>query len=182
MTETEATFSVAPADLHAAPALTVLRFDLDDPSLYINRELSWLEFNQRVLVEALDPRNALLERVKFLAITASNLDEFYTKRIGWLKQVYAKEPRFTTVDGLTIAEQMDLVVARCARMRLDIDAAWQQALCPALAAQGIHIVPFFELELETRTRLTRYFEEAIYPVLTPLVVDPAHPVPFHFFW
>lgn len=178
MTETEATFSVAPADLHAAPALTVLRFDLDDPSLYINRELSWLEFNQRVLVEALDPRNALLERVKFLAITASNLDEFYTKRIGWLKQVYAKEPRFTTVDGLTIAEQMDLVVARCARMRLDIDAAWQQALCPALAAQGIHIVPFFELELETRTRLTRYFEEAIYPVLTPLVVDPAHPFPF----
>ena len=116
--------------------------------------------------------------MKFLAITASNLDEFYTKRIGWLKQVFAKEPRFTTVDGLTIAEQMDLVVARCAKMHREIDLAWRDSLRPELAAHGIQIVRFSELEAAAKTRLTAYFEQAIYPVLTPLVVDPAHPFPF----
>ncbi|MGE0598436.1 MAG: polyphosphate kinase 1 [Dehalococcoidia bacterium] len=177
MTETEAPISIE-AELSEAPEHTLPGFDLDDPSLYLNRELSWLEFNQRVLAEALDPRNKLLERVKFLAITASNLDEFYTKRIGWLKQVFAKEPRFTTVDGRTIAEQMDLVVARCVEMHREIDRTWQDLLRPELAAHGIQIVRFSELEPEAKARLTAYFEQAIYPVLTPLVVDPAHPFPF----
>ncbi len=102
MDETEAPPAPAPNADEVVPSPAKPVYDLDDPALYINRELSWLEFNQRVLEEALDPRNRLLERVKFLAITASNLDEFYTKRMGWLKQAYAKDPRFTTVDGLTI--------------------------------------------------------------------------------
>ncbi len=84
--------------------------DLDDPRLYLNRELSWLEFNERVFEEARSHRNRLIERVKFLAITASNLDEFAAKRVGWLKRVLKHEPRNRTVDGRTIAEQLDLVI------------------------------------------------------------------------
>lgn len=153
-------------------------WDLDDPSLYLNRELSWLEFNQRVLAEAHDARNRLLERVKFLAITASNLDEFYTKRMGWLKQAYEKDPRTTTVDGRSIATQMELVIERCSEMHREIDATWRDELLPALAEAGVRIVRFAELEQEAQSRLRDYFVEAIFPVLTPLVVDPAHPFPF----
>ena len=153
-------------------------WDLDDPGLYLNRELSWLEFNERVLCEARDPRNRLLERVKFLAITASNLDEFSTKRIGWLKRVQATDPLTRTVDGLTIAEQMDLVTARTARMRHDIERSWSDVLRPELARHGVRIVRFAELDDEARAGLTTYFEQSIFPVLTPLVVDPAHPFPF----
>jgi len=152
--------------------------ELDDPSLYLNRELSWLEFNQRVLAEALDPRNPLLERVKFLAIAASNLDEFHTKRLGWLKQAYARDPRATTVDGLTIAEQMERVVARCTTMHREIDATWTAVLAPELAAAGIEIVRFDDLDADAQARLSQYFDTSIFPVLTPLVVDPAHPFPF----
>ncbi|MGB4864012.1 MAG: polyphosphate kinase 1 [Tepidiformaceae bacterium] len=176
MTDTGAPVAKQPTTLTEAPSDRV--FDLDDPSLYLNRELSWLEFNQRVLEEALDSRNPLLERVKFLAITASNLDEFYTKRLGWLKQVYDREPRFTTVDGLTIAEQMDLVIARCNQMHREIDSTWSEGLRPELAVHGIRIVDYADLEPEAQGNLTAYFEQAIYPVLTPLVVDPAHPFPF----
>lgn len=153
-------------------------FDLDDPSLYLNRELSWLEFNQRVLEEAGDARNPLLERVKFIAITASNLDEFYTKRVGWLKRMLAADPRAQTADGRTIAEQMDLVIDRCITMRRDIDQTWKECLAPRLAEHGIRIVRYEDLEPGARERLTAYFEHAIFPVLTPLVVDPAHPFPF----
>ncbi|MBI5946514.1 MAG: polyphosphate kinase 1 [Chloroflexi bacterium] len=159
--------------LPTAPA-----WDLDDPALYLNRELSWLEFNERVLAEASDPRNRLLERVKFLAITASNLDEFYGKRVGWLKRVHRADPRMRTVDGRTVAEQLDLVVARCGAQRRAAGARWRDELRPALAAHGISIVPFTGLDEPTRARITAYFEQAIFPVLTPLVVDPAHPFPF----
>ncbi len=162
-------------DIEEPPAPAV---DLDDPSLYLNRELSWLEFNQRVLEEAHDERNRLLERVKFIAISASNLDEFYTKRVGWLRRMRAADPRAQTADGRTIAEQMDLVIDRCLAMRTEIETTWRQELAPQLAEAGIHIVRYEHLEREARERLTSYFEHAIFPVLTPLVVDPAHPFPF----
>lgn len=173
--EAGATASATPSE---APDEASPRWDLDDPSLYLNRELSWLEFNQRVLAEARDGRNRLLERVKFLAIAASNLDEFYTKRMGWLKQAHSKDPRATTVDGRTIAEQMDLVIERCTVMHREIDATWHDELAPALAGAGVRIVRFDALEPEAQHRLRDYFVEAIFPVLTPLVVDPAHPFPF----
>ncbi len=152
--------------------------DLDDPRLYLNRELSWLEFNQRVFAEARDHRNHLLDRVKFLAIAASNLDEFYTKRVGWLKRVLNADPRAQTVDGLTIPEQLELVLARCVEMHRAIDGCWSGELTPALAERGIRVVRFDELDEPARARLREYFEHAIFPVLTPLVVDPAHPFPF----
>lgn len=164
----------SPAEEHAAAA----SYDLDDPALYLNREISWLEFNQRVLEEAHDVRNPLLERVKFLAITANNLDEFFTKRVGWMKRMLVSDPRALTVDGLTMGEQRDLVIDRCTAMRREIDATWHDELAPALAEHGVRIVRFDELEQEARDRLRAYFEQAIFPVLTPLVVDPAHPFPF----
>jgi polyphosphate kinase len=91
--------------------------DLDDPALYLNRELSWLAFNQRVLAEAFDPRNLLLERVRFLAITASNLDEFFAKRVGWLNRLAHSDPRLRTVDGLTVADQLNVVLEACFQLR-----------------------------------------------------------------
>jgi polyphosphate kinase len=157
----------------AAPA-----YDLDDPSLYLNRELSWLDFNERVFAEALDLRNPLLERVKFLAITASNQDEFFAKRVGWLKRLLASDPRTRTVDGLTVAEQLDLVLARCDDLHRRMEACWTSTLAPELAEHGIRILRHRDLDRAARERMTAYFEQAIFPTLTPLVVDPAHPFPF----
>jgi len=155
-----------------------VEWDLDSPDLYLNRELSWLEFNERVLAEALDERNPLLERVKFLAITASNLDEFYAKRVGWLKRSLHKDAGFRTVDGLTIFEQSGLISGRCIAMREAMSNCWAAVLAPALAANGVRVIRYTDLDAPARNRLTAYFEESIFPILTPLVVDPAHPFPF----
>lgn len=151
--------------------------NLDAPSLYINRELSWLDFNDRVLAEALDERNPLLERVRFLGITASNLDEFYAKRVAWLKQMVLTSPAAATIDGLTIVEQLQAVLERCAASRREMEASWRRVLEPALAEVGIRIVRFSSLSEGERERLRRFFVDSVYPVLTPLVVDPAHPFP-----
>ena len=152
--------------------------DLDDPELYLNRELSWLDFNARVLAEAQDPRNPLLERVKFAAITSSNLDEFYAKRIGWLQRLLRTDPRRRTVDGLTVGEQLTQARERCRAMRGDVDGLWSRELRPALAEAGVRIVRYSSLGASEQDELGEHFERAILPVLTPLVVDPAHPFPF----
>ncbi|MFN0095616.1 MAG: polyphosphate kinase 1 [Dehalococcoidia bacterium] len=152
-------------------------FDLDSPLLYANRELSWLDFNDRVLAEAKDARVPLLERVKFVAITASNLDEFLGKRVGWLKRALRSDARMATVDGLTVGEQLDLVVERSHAQRRAMEETWA-ALRPLLAERGIRVVAYAELEPVAQAGLTAYFERAIFPVLTPLVVDPSHPFPF----
>ena len=129
-------------------AATALEPDLNDPRLYLNRELSWLEFNQRVLEEAFDPRNPLLERVKFLAITASNLDEFYAKRVGWLKRSIDADPRTRTVDDLSVSEQLTMVTERCHSMQRDMERCWSDILAPELTVNGIRILPFAELDGE----------------------------------
>ena len=152
--------------------------DFDDPALYLNRELSLVEFNVRVLTEAFDERNPLLERVKFLAIAASNVEELYTKRIGWLQRLMKTDSRMVTVDGLSIAEQLHQVRDRCDELRVEMDRCWSKALQPALVERGIRVMRFAELDGEAKLRQTAYFERAIFPVLTPLVVDPAHPFPF----
>ncbi|MEX1103526.1 MAG: polyphosphate kinase 1, partial [Dehalococcoidia bacterium] len=151
---------------------------LDDPVLYLNRELSWLAFNQRVLAEAFDDRNLLLERVKFLAITASNLDEFYAKRVGWLKRLADTDPRMRTVDGLTVGEQLSVVLEACFQLRREMDRCWESVLKPQLAEHGVTFLRYDELSRDEQQRMSDYFEEAIFPVLTPLVVDPSHPFPF----
>ncbi len=153
-------------------------YDLDDPALYLNRELSWLDFNDRVLAEAQDPRNPLLERVKFVAITSSNLDEFYAKRIGWLQRLRRTNPARRTVDGLSVAAQLMQAKERCAAMRHATDELWMRELRPALTAAGVRIVSFDSLTDAEQMELGEHFERMILPVLTPLVVDPAHPFPF----
>lgn len=151
---------------------------LDDPALYGNRELSWLDFNDRVLWEAKDPRNPLLERLRFLSISASNLDEFVSKRMGWLRLSLKSDANHRTVDGLTIAEQNLVVRERVHAMQRDIDATWREAIEPMLRERGFRVVPFEGLDQSSKDALRGYFMEAVYPVLTPLVVDPSHPFPF----
>ena len=107
---------------------------LSDPSLYTNREQSWQDFNDRVLWEAKDPRNPLIERIRCLSITASNLDEFVSKRMGWLRLSMKADPAHRTVDGLTIADQLVAVRERVQAMQRDIDETWRDTLEPALAA------------------------------------------------
>lgn len=152
--------------------------DLDNPALYTNRELSWLEFNERVLAEAFDQRNPLLERVKFLAITASNLDEFTAKRLGWLQRAIKAEPLARTLDGLTFIEQLLMVNERCREMTARMVGCWERDLKPALVRHGITVVNHDDLGQRAKSELRALFERSIFPTLTPLAVDPAHPFPF----
>jgi polyphosphate kinase len=185
----EALDAAIDAAWHAAPAFTVPsavsprpapeQFTLDDPSLYFNQELSWLDFNWRVLWLALDDRTPLLERVRFAAITASNLDEFYQKRVGGLKRQKAAGVRKLTPDGRTPDEQLELIRSAARLMHRTLTTTWEQDLKPALAAQAnVVICDYDDLNIEQRYMLREYFQTHFYPILTPLTVDPGHPFPF----
>ncbi|MCU0620914.1 MAG: RNA degradosome polyphosphate kinase, partial [Gemmatimonadales bacterium] len=166
---------IAPAPTAAeAPPL-----DLRHPSLYVNRELSWLEFNRRVLHEALDPRTPLLERLKFLGIYSSNLDEFFQVRVAGLKRQVKAGYTERTADGLTADEQL----ARIAGIVREQLGQHRQALSgdvlPGLAAHGARLVSTVaELPLADRRHLDHFFQANVFPVLTPLAVDPGHPFPY----
>ncbi len=149
----------------------------DDPALFLNRELSWLAFNRRVLHEAEDQRNPLLERVKFLAITASNLDEFFMKRIGGLKQQVAAGLQERTVDGRTPQEQIRECYGRVAELERQ-QRHILAALSVELRAQGIAVLAYAELTDDEQQALRQHYLRAVFPLVTPLAVDPAHPFPF----
>ena len=152
---------------------------LDHPTLYFNRELSWLDFNWRVLHLALDERTPLLERVRFLAITTSNLDEFFRKRIGGLKRQAAAGVGRLSPDGRTPLEQLQLAQRAVRPMHDALNRLWTGQLKPALASQAdIHIVDYDSLDGEDHAYLKEFFLSQIFPVLTPLAVDPGHPFPF----
>ena len=152
---------------------------LDHPSLYFNRELGWLDFNWRVLHQARDRRVPLLERVRFLAISCSNLDEFTQKRVGGLKRQAAAGIATLSRDGRAPAEQLRLIRAAMLRMQEAITDAWETELRPLLRSEaGIVVSDYAELEPDQQEALDRYYHEHIYPVLTPLAVDPGHPFPF----
>src|SRR5438552_8144258 len=148
--------------------------DLRNPGLYLNRELTWLAFNRRVLAEAEDARNPLLERLKFLAITGSNLDEFFMKRIGGLKlQAVAGVPELT-VDGRTPQEQIDAChawVREFERERLQVE----RRLLDLLAERDIRVLDWTELSTAERGELRDRYVRNIFPLITPLALDPAHP-------
>ena len=151
--------------------------DLDSPSLYLNRELTWLAFNRRVLAEAEDERNPLLERIKFLAITGSNLDEFFMKRIGGLKLQTAAGVSEVTVDGRTPQDQIDAASAWIRdfqKQRL----ATERKLLRLLADHDIRILTWQELTPTERADLREHYLRNIFPLITPLALDPAHPFPF----
>lgn len=143
---------------------------------YLNRELSWLDFNARVLHEALDERNPLLERVKFLAIFASNLDEFFQVRIAGLRQQIRAGSTTVAADGLTAAQQLEPARARVLQLVADHSAAFADVR-RALAAEGIRIVDYRDIP-EHHEALRQRFLDEIFPVLTPLAVDPGHPFPY----
>ena len=151
--------------------------DLGDPSLYINRELSMLQFNLRVLEEALDERHPLLERVKFLSIFSSNLDEFFMIRVSGLRRQLAAKVVQTPPDGMTPAEQL-MAIRQELLPLLDQHAdCWHKDLKPKLDKAGIHVLSYSDLKRKQRTLMRRYFEREIFPALTPLAFDPGHPFP-----
>src|ERR1700756_2752455 len=163
----------------APPAATAALAEHELPEhRYLNRELSWLDFNARVLALAADNSLPLLERAKFLAIFASNLDEFYMVRVAGLKRRDEMGLSVRSADGLTpreqlarIGEQTQRIATRHARVFLD-------SVRPALAEEGIYIVTWADVDQSERDELSTYFNEQVFPVLTPLAVDPAHPFPF----
>jgi polyphosphate kinase len=151
--------------------------NLNDPQYYINRELSWLEFNNRVLYEACDPRTPLLERLKFLAIFSSNLDEFFMVRVAGLKQQVEATVNLLTTDGRTPQKQLDDIRLHLHPQLKKQNTEFQEVLQPLLRQQGICILDYIELNQQQRNYLDNYFQEQIFPVLTPLAVDPSHPFP-----
>lgn len=151
--------------------------DSIDPARFINRELSWLEFNQRVLEEAQDPENPMLERVKFFCIVSSNLDEFFEVRVAGLKQQIESDVVERSLDGLTATEAFRAITRRVRRMVDDQYACWREQLMPALASNGIRIRNLDELAPPELEWVQEYYRTKVRPVLTPLAIDPAHPFP-----
>ncbi len=151
---------------------------LDDPALYINRELSWLEFNRRVLEEARDPKVPLLERLKFLAIFGSNLDEFFMVRVGGLQQkVHAGIAVGSGADRMHPREQLDRIQQVVRQALGEVHQCLAGDVLPALEKEGIVLRSLPQLTDESRRHLTEVFRREIYPVLTPLAIDPGHPFP-----
>ncbi len=152
--------------------------DLNDPKYYFNRELSWLEFNRRVLAEALDKRTPLLERLKFLAIFSSNLDEFFMVRVAALKKQVAAGVSKLPADGRTARQQLEEIAKVLTPMFQEHHQHLEKVLRKELTKSGIHILNYVDLNQEQRTYINSYFEDYIFPVLTPLAVDPSHPFPY----
>ena len=151
--------------------------DLEQERWYFNRELSWLEFNQRVLEEAQDATNPLLERLKFLAIVSSNLDEFFEVRVAGLQQQADTQPHRSGPDGLTAQQTLDAIAERAQRMTRDQYRCYGQEIVPGLAEAGIHLSTVSDLDERARQWTETYFHNEAFPVLTPLAIDPAHPFP-----
>ena len=151
---------------------------LSDPKLLINRELSWLAFNERVLHEALDERTPLLERLKFLSIVSTNLDEFYMVRVAGLRRQVAAGVTQTTPDGMSPQEQLDAIDVRVKALLATQRSCLHNVVFPALATHGIRLVGMGDLSPAEWAVVDQFFESQVFPVLTPLAVDPAHPFPY----
>ena len=145
---------------------------------FFNYELSWLEFNQRVLSEAKNPDNPLLERVKFISIVCSNLDEFFQKRVGGLKRQLHAGVKELSVDGRTPEEQLSKVRGRVGKMFEEFRTCYFEELLPSLEQEGIFIREYKKLSAKQKKEADDYFDTQIYPLVTPLAVDESHPFPF----
>ena len=150
---------------------------LSDPSLYINRELSWLGFNERVLAQARDPRHPLLERVRFVSISETNLDEFFMIRVSGLQQQVVAELPNPVPDGMTPEEQLGRIYQHTAGFLAEQREILREQLLPALDEEGIKIVPYKTIGRREKKELREMFARDILPILTPLAIDPAHPFP-----
>ncbi len=145
---------------------------------FFSRDLSWLEFNRRVLEEALNPDLPLLDKVKFISIFFSNLDEFYMIRVSGLKEQVRANVIDTSIDGLSAIEQLRLIEKTVQPMLKEINEYWNNQIVPALRQNKIFICELNELTKDERNGLNDYFLKEIYPVLTPLAFDPGRPFPY----
>ena len=149
-----------------------------EESRFLNRELSWLDFNERVMDLALDQAVPLLERVRFAAIASANLDEFFQVRVAALRDQIAAGVDETTPDGRTAVQQVEAIGERVSAFVHTQETLVREVLLPELTANGISILQWKELDQPTRNRMTEFYESRVHPVLTPLVVDPGHPFPY----
>src|SRR5215469_5621655 len=153
------------------------RIALNDPRYYFNRHVQWLEFNRRVLEEARDIGNPLLERVKFLAITANNLDEFVEVRVSSFLQEIEQGTQRVSPDGLTAEQELAKVTEAMHVLVRDQYKCWNDEILPALAKQSIHVLAVCDLDLTAAQFAKSFYERRVYPMLTPVTVDPSHPFP-----
>ncbi len=152
--------------------------DLSVPALFINRELSWLEFNQRVLSQAEDPFHPLLERVKFLGISGTNLDEFFMVRVATILKKFRAGIEDVSIDGQNTEQELSAIRDRALTQMARQTDCWRNALRPQLAAEGIHFLEPSDHSPGIEQWLAQYFDSHIFPVLTPLAFDPGHPFPY----
>ncbi len=160
------------------PTDTAHPTDLDDPKLYLSRELSLLEFQQRVMQEAEDETNFLLERVKFLSIVGSNMDEFFMVRVSGIKKQVESGVTLPPSEGATPAEQLAAIRKEALKIMERAQKCLSDSLIPELQKTGIHILDYSNLTDRQKENARSYFEEVIFPVVTPLAFDPGHPFPF----
>ena len=171
--------AAAPADAALSPVEPLPDpLDLSSPRLYFNRELSWLEFNQRVLAQAQDPYHPLLERIKFLSIAGSNLDEFFMVRVATILKKFRADIDDLSMDGLNTEQELAAIRSRSLEQMDQMSACWSQALRPLLAAEGIYFLKPADYTPAVEDWLKEYFAANIFPVLTPLAFDPGHPFPY----
>ena len=166
-----------PLSVPASTPIAALPQRLDDPALFINRELSWLEFNARVLNEANDEKVPLYERLKFLAIYASNLDEFFMVRVAGLQAQISGEVEEVPPDGLTPDQQLAAISQRVHELTAEQYRIWNHGLRKELRAAGVALVNPDELSVKDQAALDLHFQRDIFPVLTPIAIDPVHPFP-----
>ena len=164
--------SARPENVVAAP-----RKDAGQADLFLNRELSWLEFNVRVLEEACDPAVPLGERFKFQSIVGSNLDEFFMVRVAGLKQLLVSANPEVGADGMSAADQLTAISKRAHTLTAELYRNWRQEIEPGLRERGIHILRPPQLTAAQKHRLQQHFSKDVWPVLTPLAVDQGHPFP-----
>ena len=153
------------------------KIDLNSPTLYLNRELTWLQFNWRVLEEGLDESHPLLERIKFVSIFNSNLDEFFMIRVSGLRQQLESGIVEAPPDGMAPAEQLAAIRRESEPMLRRMMSCWQDDLLPRLKEEDLNVLHYSELKAKQRKLLRRYYEEEMFPALTPLAFDPGHPFP-----
>ena len=172
---------IVPAELTFQPAVDLTTLSLEELSAsdrIYNRELSWLSFNWRVLQEAIDERTPLLERLKFIAITSSNLDEFFRKRVGGLKRQQAAGIANLTLQGWAPDIQLQMIAKAVQPMLATQSQCLYEGILPKLAEHNIRLLDYSELSDAQKQRLRDFHEREVYPILTPLAVDPGHPFPF----